>query len=190
MLLLDEPFGALDARVRKDLRRSGCGTSTDATGQTTIFVTHDQDEALELADRVAIINEGRLEQVGTPEAIYDDPASAFVMTFVGDSACIPVRVEGGRARLGRRSLPVRTGAVADGPANLFVRPHDLVPVVGEAGDLSGVVRAVRWTAPDHRVEIALEGASVEILTRSADRPLAIGDTVALRLVGGRVFPPS
>jgi sulfate transport system ATP-binding protein len=81
VLLLDEPFGALDAKVRKDLRH-WLRELHDRTGHTTVFVTHDQEEALELADRVAILNGGRLEQIGTPDEVYDSPASPFVMSFV------------------------------------------------------------------------------------------------------------
>ena len=84
VLLLDEPFGALDARVRKDLRR-WLKDIHEQTRQTTVFVTHDQDEAMELADRVAIINHGRLEQIGTANEVYDNPASGFVTTFVSRS---------------------------------------------------------------------------------------------------------
>ena len=93
VLLLDEPFGALDAKVRKDLRR-WLRNIHERTGQTTIFVTHDQDEALELADRVTILNDGRVEQVGTPGEVYDHPASPFVMDFVGETAQIPVTIRG------------------------------------------------------------------------------------------------
>jgi sulfate/thiosulfate transport system ATP-binding protein len=92
VLLLDEPFGALDAKVRKELRR-WLREFHDQTGHTTLFVTHDQDEAFELADRVAILNEGRVEQVGVPRAIQTEPASAFVAAFVEGtpSALEPVR---------------------------------------------------------------------------------------------------
>jgi len=84
VLLLDEPFGALDAKVRKELRR-WLREFHDQTGHTTLFVTHDQDEAFELADRVAILNEGKVEQVGSPRAVMEQPASAFVAAFVEDS---------------------------------------------------------------------------------------------------------
>jgi len=83
VLLLDEPFGALDAKVRRDLRR-WLRELHDRLGLTTVFVTHDQEEALELADRVAILNHGRLEQIGTPAEVYDRPANLFVADFVGD----------------------------------------------------------------------------------------------------------
>ena len=84
VLLLDEPFGALDARVRAELRE-WLRQLHDAVHVTTVFVTHDQDEAMEISDQIAVINNGRLEQVGSPRELYDDPASEFVMTFVGDA---------------------------------------------------------------------------------------------------------
>jgi sulfate transport system ATP-binding protein len=95
VLLLDEPFGALDAKVRKDLRR-WLRELHDRTGHTTVFVTHDQEEALELADRVAILNAGKLDQIGSADEIYDSPASPFVMSFVGDTSSIPVDCDGSR----------------------------------------------------------------------------------------------
>jgi sulfate transport system ATP-binding protein len=84
VLLLDEPFGALDARVRAELRE-WLRQLHDAVHVTTVFVTHDQDEAMEISDQIAVINHGRLEQVGSPRELYDEPASEFVMTFVGDA---------------------------------------------------------------------------------------------------------
>ena len=95
VLLLDEPFGALDATVRKSLRKE-LRRIHNATGVTTIFVTHDQEEALELADRVAILNLGKIEQVGTPAEVYDNPASAFVCGFVGEANRFEGQVENGQ----------------------------------------------------------------------------------------------
>ena len=144
VLLLDEPFGALDAKVRKDLRR-WLRDVHDRTGQTTVFVTHDQDEALELADRVAILNDGRLEQIGTPDEVHDDPASPFVMSFVGETSRLPVRVAGGQVFFADRRLAVPAEGIVDGPHDLFVRPWDLRLCASEDADLAGTVRAeVAW----------------------------------------------
>ncbi len=101
VLLLDEPFGALDAKVRKDLRRWLLRLH-DELHVTSLFVTHDQEEALELADRVVIMNHGRVEQVGTPDEVYHSPASSFVYHFLGDVNLFHGRVEGSRAFVGRR----------------------------------------------------------------------------------------
>jgi len=128
VLLLDEPFGALDATVRKSLRRE-LRRVHDATGVTTIFVTHDQEEALELADRVAILNQGQIEQVGTPDQVHDQPSSAFVCGFVGEANTFEGQVSSGRFSGGGLVLPA--AGVRDGAATAYVRPHDLV--LDEAG---------------------------------------------------------
>jgi len=94
VLLLDEPFGALDAQVRKELRK-WLREIHDRTGYTTIFVTHDQEEALELADRVVVLSKGAIEQVGTPDEIYDHPVSPFVYGFIGQSNCLEVTLASG-----------------------------------------------------------------------------------------------
>ena len=133
VLLLDEPFGALDAKVRKELRR-WLRQLHDEIHITTLFVTHDQEEALEVADRVAILRDGRIEQIGTPEEIYDHPASPFVYDFLGNVNLFSGRVQrrrGGDRRNGicrRRKTPARPTrhAVA------FVRPHD-IRITREAG---------------------------------------------------------
>src|SRR6188768_3907490 len=94
VLLLDEPFGALDAQVRRELRK-WLREFHDRTGHTTIFVTHDQEEALELADRVVVMSQGRIEQIGSSDDVYDRPNSPFVFSFIGDSVNLPVTVSGG-----------------------------------------------------------------------------------------------
>ena len=124
VLLLDEPFGALDATVRKSLRKE-LRRIHDATGVTTIFVTHDQEEALELADRVAILNLGAIEQVGTPTEVYDAPANAFVCGFVGEANRFEGEVSGGKFVSGEVTLPAKDAAA--GPSVAYVRPHDLIP---------------------------------------------------------------
>ena len=126
VMLLDEPFGALDARVREELRH-WLRRVHDATGVTTIFVTHDQEEAMDLADRVALLRDGLIEQIGTPGALEDAPASAFVFDFLGQSNRLRCRVEGERAWLNGFSAPVRVGPGApaksdDHPA--WFRPHE------------------------------------------------------------------
>jgi sulfate/thiosulfate transport system ATP-binding protein len=123
-LLLDEPFGALDAKVRVELRRS-LRDIHDATGLTTIFVTHDQDEALDLADRVAIMNAGVIEQIGTPIQVYESPASPFVFDFLGRTNSFDCKIEDGKAQLGDKYLPVEPGT-RDGAGVAFVRPNDIV----------------------------------------------------------------
>ena len=142
VLLLDEPFGALDAKVRKELRR-WLRRLHEELHITSIFVTHDQDEALELADRVVVMSEGRIEQIGTPDEIYDKPNSPFVFSFIGESSMLPVRVEQGKVWLDGHSLDLAVDDVASGPAQLFFRPQD-VEVGGELqGAIPAAVQGVR-----------------------------------------------
>ena len=122
VLLLDEPFGALDAQVRRELRR-WLREIHDATGHTTVFVTHDQEEALELADRVVVMSQGRIEQVGTADEVYDTPNSPFVYGFIGESSSLPVRVEDGQVWIADRAdRPVRAaGAPTARPCSISAR---------------------------------------------------------------------
>ncbi|MEK6805574.1 MAG: sulfate/molybdate ABC transporter ATP-binding protein [Pseudomonadota bacterium] len=125
VLLLDEPFGALDARVRKDLRR-WLRALHDKTGVTTVFVTHDQEEALELADRVVVMNRGRVEQAGTTDEVYEHPATPFVFDFLGDINILRGEVSGRSLRLGGTQITLETDGIRpSGPVDVYVRPHDL-----------------------------------------------------------------
>ncbi|MBN9524081.1 sulfate/molybdate ABC transporter ATP-binding protein [bacterium] len=127
VLLLDEPFGALDAKVRTELRHWLRGFH-DKYHVTSIFVTHDQEEAFEVADRVVVMNKGRIEQVGSPIEVFEHPANAFVMDFLGNVNKLPVRVEGGRALFGEKApveLPGKLFEGADGHADAYIRPHEL-----------------------------------------------------------------
>ena len=126
VLLLDEPFGALDAKVRKELRR-WLRRLHDELHVTSIFVTHDQEEALEVADRVVVINQGKIEQQGTPQQVWDNPASPFVYGFLGDVNLFKGRANDGRVYLeDGTQLDSPEAANADGAkAFAYVRPHDL-----------------------------------------------------------------
>ncbi len=190
VLLLDEPFGALDAKVRVELRR-WLRQIHDDTGYTTVFVTHDQEEALELADRVVVLNEGRIEQIGTPEEIYADPRTPFVFDFLGRSNRLTGSVHGGRFRADGSavdfSLP---DSQRDGTAQLFVRPHDL-RLVAEGQGLPAQVRHVRRLAGRATIELQLaaQERSIELdLTdgRQNDLP-SPGALVAVKPVRYRVF---
>jgi sulfate/thiosulfate transport system ATP-binding protein len=125
VLLLDEPFGALDAKVRKELRR-WLRQLHEEIHVTTLFVTHDQEEALEVADRVAILRQGKIEQVGTPDEIYDRPASPFIYDFLGNVNLFHGRIHHGRVHIGNTEFPI--GAAPDqteAPTVAYVRPHDI-----------------------------------------------------------------
>ena len=142
VLLLDEPFGALDAKVRKELRR-WLRKLHDEIHITTLFVTHDQEEALEVADRVAILRDGRIEQIGTPEEIYDHPASPFVYDFLGNVNLFSGRVHEGSVVIGDTEFAVaETAGETDTDAVAFVRPHD-IRITREAGRAEDFSRARR-----------------------------------------------
>src|SRR5205807_6961549 len=133
VLLLDEPFGALDANVRGELRR-WLRRLHDEHGVTTILVTHDQEEAMEVADTLAVLNEGRIEQVGSPSDVYDHPTTDFVMSFIG-----PVSRLGGQ----------------------MVRPHDVaVSLEPRSGSIEAMVRRVIHLGFEVRVELELPGGDV------------------------------
>ncbi|MCM2292466.1 sulfate/molybdate ABC transporter ATP-binding protein [Allorhizobium sp. BGMRC 0089] len=152
VLLLDEPFGALDAKVRKDLRK-WLRAFHERTGHTTLFVTHDQEEALELADRVVVMSQGRIEQVGKADDIYDRPQSEFVFSFVGEAAKVPVRVRNGGVEFAGQ--PLGLAARPDkNQAMLFFRPGDIA-VKSEGPALDGRIVAIRRVAGARICEVQL-----------------------------------
>jgi sulfate transport system ATP-binding protein len=125
VLLLDEPFGALDAKVRKELRQ-WLRKLHDEIHVTSVFVTHDQEEAFEVSDRVVVMNRGRIEQVGAPQEVFEHPANAFVMDFLGNVNVFHGRVESRRAQLGSFDVAVSSTAADEGSAvTAYVRPHEL-----------------------------------------------------------------
>ena len=155
VLLLDEPFGALDAKVRKELRR-WLRRLHDDMQLTSIFVTHDQEEALELADRIAVMREGRIEQIGTPAEIYHHPATAFVYEFLGNANRLRCRIDRGRAFIGSLAVPApEHPELRDAPGVAFVRPHDLMIRDARQDGLEARVRQVFVAGPAIRVELAL-----------------------------------
>jgi sulfate transport system ATP-binding protein len=187
VLLLDEPFGALDAKVRKDLR-AWLRELHYRTGHTTIFVTHDQEEALELADRVAILNDGRLEQVGSPDDVYDHPATAFICEFLGEVNKLPVKVVGSQAFFGDR--PVLGGLTQNqsGQAALYVRPQHLRIVDDLPLALPGVVEHLRRNGPLRRAEVAVQGLAKRLQVDLASQVApAIGERIRLRISHGNLF---
>jgi sulfate transport system ATP-binding protein len=180
VLLLDEPFGALDAKVRVELRR-WLRQIHDDTGYTTVFVTHDQEEALELADRVVVLNDGRIEQIGTPDDIYADPRTPFVFDFLGRSNRLSGAVRGGRFVPDGATLDFELDAAPlDGAAQLYVRPHDL-HLAAEGEGLPARVKHVRRLAGRATLELQLEAQP-----RSLELDLAERDPVRLPAPGARI----
>ncbi|WP_269790300.1 sulfate/molybdate ABC transporter ATP-binding protein [Stenotrophomonas sp. Iso1] len=188
VLLLDEPFGALDAQVRRDLRR-WLRELHDRTGLTTVFVTHDQEEALELADRVAILNRGRIEQIGTPGEVYDQPASPFVYGFVGEANRLPARLQGEVLEVAGARWSRNAQVLPDADAlEVFVRPEDLV--VAADGDWPATVGSVQRSGSRQRLRARLEGvaADVEVELPVGSPAYAGGESIRLAARRYGVFP--
>ncbi len=186
ILLLDEPFGALDAKVRKELRQ-WLRSLHSALRVTSIFVTHDQEEALEVANRVVVMDKGHVEQVGTPNEVYDHPANAFVHGFIGESIVLPVEVRDSCVRLGDRPLAIAADGVPSGFSRLFIRRHDMAIGPAGSGALEGKVTRVRAFGPVHRAEVALAGGEMIEIDAPRDRELRSGETIGLEPRRYRIF---
>ena len=195
VLLLDEPFGALDAKVRKDLRR-WLRNLHDELHVTSVFVTHDQEEALEVADRIVVMNQGQIEQIGAPDEVYEYPATPFVFQFLGDVNLFHGRVDGGQAKIGGADIDLPEPGVVDaGQAMFFVRPHEIEisPNGHGGGGLKAHVRDIRRHGSVVRVELerADGGGTVEaVLSReeSSANGLRKGDEVNIQPRRIKVFP--
>jgi sulfate transport system ATP-binding protein len=197
VLLLDEPFGALDAKVRKELR-SWLRRLHDDMHITSVFVTHDQEEALEVADRVVVMNEGRIEQIGTPDEVYENPASPFVYEFLGNVNLFHSRLHRGRAWIGGIEVDAPEHAEAEELAAVaYVRPHDIEVdhiAQGEAA-LAARVTHVLSVGPIVRLELIREDSEdknpiqVEISKeRFRELRLVRGDQVFIKPRRFDLFP--
>ncbi len=190
VLLLDEPFGALDAKVRVELRR-WLRSIHDETGITTLFVTHDQEEALELADRVVVMNHGNIEQDDTPDNVYTNPVSPFVFDFVGRSNQIEGNVVDHRFIAPGISIALAKNAYVNGPASLYVRPHDIA-LCDSRVCLSATVQSIQRLAGRVTLEAIVTGQSRPwIMDLSAHDLLQLpaqGEKVSLSLKHFLVYP--
>jgi sulfate transport system ATP-binding protein len=195
VLLLDEPFGALDARVRQELRR-WLRRLHDELHVTSLFVTHDQEEALEVADRIVVMNEGRIEQVGTPEEVYDNPVNPFVYNFLGNVNIFHGRLHRGKMRIGDLEVEAPEHDEAhDAPALGCVRPHDLMvdrQNHGQGHGMEVLVKNIHVVGPLVRLELKRRDTedSVEAeLSKEAYRELGIriGETLFVKPRKLRVF---
>jgi sulfate transport system ATP-binding protein len=192
VLLLDEPFGALDTQVRHELRR-WLRRLHDELHFTSVFVTHDQHEAIEVADTVVVLNRGRIEQTGVPGEIYDVPNSAFVHRFLGQANEVPVEVRHGRSYVGPFDVP------ATGPSDAMrrvalIRPHEIEIGPQEAGWQATVV-AVRVIGPIVRVNLCAHGQPAEerleaelSRERYEAEHIGVGSKVGLRFRRFQVYP--
>lgn len=182
VLLLDEPLSALDAKVRVQLRDEIRRIQTDL-GITTVFVTHDQEEALAVADRVAVMREGRIEQIGTPEELYTAPATAFVADFVGLSNRVPAEHSAGVVLVHGTKLPLLGERLPDGPVTAYVRPEDIAI---EAKGIPATVVASSFLGSLRRTQVRLADDSLLSIQHDVDTRPQPGDAVFLRMKGAPV----
>jgi putative spermidine/putrescine transport system ATP-binding protein len=177
VLLLDEPLSALDAKVRAELRDQ-IRALQQRLAITTVFVTHDQEEALSMADRVCVMYQGALEQVATPAVLYAQPATAFVAQFVGVSSRLPVTRSGDCVEIFGRAVKVRgdVASLSSGPLDALLRPEDVE--ILEAPNGLGVVTHKSFLGASTRLEVGIGGSSVKVDVRSSD---ADGFEIGLRV---------
>lgn len=181
VLLLDEPFSALDAKVRQELRR-WLRKLHDEIHVTSIFVTHDQEEALELADRIVVINKGRIEQQGTPQQVYDHPANAFVYNFLGNVNVFHGRIRNGRIIIGEQhhvEAPDEVKNIEGKEGKAFVRPYEIgiSRIQSNGSDLLGTITEVRLLGGQIGLELECEGFENPIeaeISRELFRNLELG----------------
>jgi sulfate/thiosulfate transport system ATP-binding protein len=193
VLLLDEPFGALDAKVRAELRR-WLRRLHDEIHVTSVFVTHDQEEALEVSDRVVVMNHGRVEQDGDPETVYDQPANPFVYEFLGSVNLFRARVRDGVAEIGRLRLdaPEHAG-LSEAQAVAYVRPHDIEVLGSREGDaLHAKVELAVVVGPTVRLELRTDDSERLVyaeLSKQRFRELGLepGGDAWIRPVNSRIF---
>jgi sulfate transport system ATP-binding protein len=194
VLLLDEPFGALDAKVRKDLRR-WLRRLHDELHITSVFVTHDQEEALEVADRIVVLNQGKIEQIGTPTEVYDNPATPFVFKFLGNVNVFQSRVHEGIARIGDMSIAAPGHDDAENLSALaYVRPHDVeVQREAEGASFGARIADIHAIGPLVRLELQHLEDDSELIEVELQRErftalgLARGDTVYVKPRNLRLF---
>lgn len=179
VLLLDEPLSALDAKVRVQLRDEIRRIQL-RLGITTVFVTHDQEEALAVSDRIAVMNAGRIEQIGSPEELYLRPATAGVAAFVGVSSIVPGTVAAGVVSVWGQQLQTR-GDVADGPVEVFLRPENLRFVGAGEPAAQGVVQESTFLGSMRRTLVRVEDGSLVQVQHSAGERVEYDDRVHLAI---------
>lgn len=171
VLLLDEPFGALDAKVRKELR-TWLRHLHDDLHVTSVFVTHDQEEALEVADQIVVMNQGGIEQAGTPDEVFHHPKTEFVLHFLGEVNQFHGRIESDRVHLGPIELPFdANGKSVQGAARVFVRPHDVTIDTKTNGlpSIQATVVRVHSAGPTVRVELKTSAGQSLVAELSQER---------------------
>jgi putative spermidine/putrescine transport system ATP-binding protein len=187
VLLLDEPLSALDAKVRVQLRDEIRRIQTEL-GITTLFVTHDQEEALAVADRVAVMNAGNIEQIGTPEDLYTSPATSFVANFVGLSNRVPATVSGHEVTVYGTTLQLLGESPADGAVFAMIRPEDftIAARTAKTKGLAGTVVTSSFLGSFRRTQVRLDDDTIVAVQHEVGERHEPGDEVTLALKGSPV----
>ena len=191
VLLLDEPFGAVDAKIRRELRK-WLRELHDKVGITSLFVTHDQEEALEVADRIIIVNKGQIEQMGTPKEIYEGPASEFVANFIGPVNILPAEIIRGKAQVGPFSL--QAPGFKDGElVKLVLRPSDIrLETKSSLKDGHGLIKRMIFMGEQTKIDIEMDKGQKLVVQLPRGHQnlegLGVGKRINLEVSGGRIFP--
>ena len=179
VLLLDEPLGALDLRLRKDMQNE-LKRIQQQLGITFIYVTHDQEEALAMSDTVVVMDRGRIQQIGTPEGIYNEPKNAFVADFIGESNILDgvMRADYVVEFFGRKFRCLDKGFAKDEPVDVVIRPEDVDIVPADSGHLCGTVTSVTFKGVHYDTIVDFKGFKWLIQTTDLHRP---GEYIGIRL---------
>ncbi|UDY37450.1 ABC transporter ATP-binding protein [Dermatobacter hominis] len=189
VVLLDEPFSALDASLRSSLRTE-VADLLRSTGTTAVLVTHDQDEAMSVADSLAVLRAGRIVQHGPPDELYRRPADLWVAGFLGDAVLLDAELADGVARCALGELPVdRAGAPEAGAVTVFLRPEQVWPA-GSATGVVGEVAGTRFAGAEVEVALVVDGTEVAARWPSSLAPVRAGDRVDLEVLGRPVAYPA
>ena len=183
IILMDEPLANLDPHLRGTMEGELLAFHRES-GATTLYITHDQREAMALADQLAVMEEGRFLQVGPPDEIYDRPGNATVARFIGQGALQPVMVRGGRAQIGKSSFATEA---ADGPGQALFRPSDLDLTDPSGEALTGIVSSTTYRGGAWEAIVTVDGLSEPFEVTSRVR-LNVGEPVGLRILRGWVLP--
>ncbi len=179
VLLLDEPLGALDLKLRKDMQQE-LKKIQKTTGITFIFVTHDQEEALSMSDTIVVMSEGKIQQIGTPTEIYNEPENAFVADFIGESNIVDgIMLEDYRVRFAKHTFEcLDKGFAKNEPVDVVVRPEDVDIVLPEEGQFSGVVTSVTFMGVHNEIIVDIDGFKWMIQTTESAKE---GELIGLKL---------
>lgn len=183
-ILMDEPLANLDPHLRGEMEQELHGFH-EKSGATTLYITHDQREAMALADRMAVMDKGRFLQIGTPQEIYDQPADATVARFIGRGTLLPAHLAGGMVEIAGQPVRLRMAPdQQDGPVTVFLRPSDID--VGEGG-ASGRIRTIQYRGGLWEAQVTLAGIAAP-LPVDLPAPAVVGAPLPLRVTGGWVIP--